>query len=244
MEWTNQFFDKTWLEYGFQLVTPEQTRSEVTFIEQALPLRPNEKLLALCCGIGRHSIPLAEKGYMVTGIDFNPDYIKRAQASCLTLRTRPTFLETDMRKLPFVNMFDAAICMWSSFGYFSEETDFGILKGLTKALKRGGRFLIEVANRDYILRHFRDRDWTKAGRGYIMEKRVFYPDKSRMATTWIFAAEGHIIRKMSDMRLYGLNEIESMLVKAGFKISDRFGGFDRSRPSLETQRLILVASTC
>lgn len=243
MEWTKQFFDKTWLEYGFQLIPDEQTRKEVEFIERALVLKPGARILDLCCGIGRHSIGLAEKGYAVTGIDFNPDYIKKAQASSMTLRTRPTFLEGDMRRLPFANMFDAAICMWSSFGYFDEETDLGILKGLTKALKKGGRFLIEVASRDFIIRHFRERDWAKAGRGYVMERRVFYTDKSRMVTTWIFAAEGRLIRKTSDMRLYGLNELEALMARAGFRVSDRFGDLDRSRPGLETPRLMLVASS-
>ncbi|MCX6356459.1 MAG: class I SAM-dependent methyltransferase [Candidatus Aureabacteria bacterium] len=243
MEWTKQFFDKTWLEYGFCLVTPEQTRQQVSFIESALRLKPKEKLLDICCGIGRHSIPLAQQGYLVTGIDFKPEYLTKAQAEAFTLKNRPAFLEADMRKLPFVNLFDAAICIWSSFGYFDEEADLGILKGVAKALKKGGRFLIDVANRDYILRHFRERDWTKAGKGYIMERRIFHVDKSLIVTTWVFAGEGHIVLRTSEMRLYSLIELESMLVRAGFRVSERFGDFNRARPSIETPRLILVAST-
>ncbi len=241
MEWTKQFFDRTWLDYGFELVFPEQTRQEVGFIEKALTLRRNETLLDLCCGIGRHSIPLAKKGYRVTGMDFNPDYIKKAKSLALTQRTRPVFIEGDMRKIPYANRFDAAICMWSSFGFFNEETDLGILKGLAKALKPRGRFLLEVANRDNIIRYFQQRDWVRAGKGYVMEKRVFHTDTSRMITTWLFAGGGRITRKRSDMRLYSLHELEAMVIKAGFRVTNRFGDLNRARPGLNTPRLILVS---
>jgi ubiquinone/menaquinone biosynthesis C-methylase UbiE len=243
MEWTQQFFDKTWLDYGFELVSAEDTQREVDFIEKALNLRKGETVLDLCCGIGRHSIALARKDYTMTGMDFNPDYIKRAQSLSLTLRVRPTFIQGDMRKIPFANKFDAAICIWSSFGFYSDDTDLGILKGLAKALKPGARFLLDIINRDFVLRHFRPRDWTKAGRGYVMEKRVYYSDTSRMATTWYFAGEGRITRKQSDMRLYGLHEIEAVLANAGFRVTERFGDLNRARPGFDAPRLLLVSST-
>jgi SAM-dependent methyltransferase len=243
MEWTQQFFDKTWLDYGFEMVSPEETQREVDFIEKALNLRRGESVLDLCCGIGRHSIPLARRGYMMTGIDFNRDYIKKAQSLSLTLRVRPDFIQGDMRNIPYANKFDAAICIWSSFGFYSDETDLGILKGLTKALKPGGRFLLDVINRDFVMRHFRPRDWTKAGRGYVMEKRVYYTETSRILTTWYFAGEGRITRKQSDMRLYGLREIESVLANAGFRVTERYGDLNRARPGFDAPRLLLVSST-
>jgi SAM-dependent methyltransferase len=241
MEWPKQFFDRTWLEYGFELVSRQQTQEEITFIEKALNLRRNESVLDLCCGIGRHSIGLAKKGYRMTGIDFNRDYIKKAKSLSMNMRLRPTFIDADMRTIPFINKFEATICMWSSFGYFNEETDLDILRGVAKALRNGGRFLLEVANRDYILRHFQPRDWVKAGKGYIMEKRVFHSDTSRLLTTWIFAGGGGITRKRSDVRLYSLYELEKMLPKAGFRVTARYGDINRTRPSLYTPRLLLVS---
>lgn len=243
MEWTQQFFDKTWLDFGFDMVPAEDTRREIDFIEKALNLRRGEAVLDLCCGIGRHSIGLARKGYTMFGLDFNPDYIKRAQSLSLTMRVRPTFMQGDMRKIPFANKFDAAFCFWSSFGFYDADTDLGILKGLVKALKPGGRFLLDVINRDFVLHHFRPRDWTKAGRGYVMEKRVYHTETSRMLTTWYFAGDGHITRKQSDTRLYGFYELEAMLANAGFRVIERFGNIDRARPGFDVPRLIIVSSS-
>jgi SAM-dependent methyltransferase len=240
MEWTKQFFDGTWLKYGFELVTAEQTKGEVSFIEKELKLRRKESLLDLCCGIGRHSIPLAQKQYRVTGIDANPDYVRTAISNAITKKVDAKFIQGDVRNNPFVNKFEAAICVWSSFGYYSEDDDFRILKGVHKALKANGRFLIDVPNRDFIINHFRPRDWTKAGSGYVMEKRFFQVDSSRMQTSWIFAGDGRLTRKKSEMRLYALHELEALLLKARFKIVKRYGNFQGGRPGLVTPRLILV----
>jgi len=200
-------------------------------------------VLDLCCGIGRHSIGLAKKGHSVTGLDFNSDYVKRAEGLSLPLRIRPNFMQADMRKIPFANKFDAVYCFWSSFGYYDADTNLGILKGLIKAMKPGGRFLLDIINRDFVLRHFQPRDWTKTGRGYIMEKRVYHTDTSRMLTTWYFAGDGHIIRKQSDIRLYGLPEIEALLASAGFRVTARFGDANQASIGFDAPRLIIASSS-
>ena len=68
---------------GFRDITRFYKESEadkqVEFVEQAVPLKPGEKVLDLACGYGRHSIILARKGYCVTGYDLSADYIREAK---------------------------------------------------------------------------------------------------------------------------------------------------------------------
>jgi SAM-dependent methyltransferase len=242
MDWTQKFFDRTWLEHGFDLVSKEETKQEAEFIFQALNLKRNEELLDIGCGIGRHSVALANKGLRVTGLDFNADYIKRAKSLALATRIRPTFVEGDMRKLPYVNKFDAAVCFWSSFGFFDDDVNFAILKNIHKALKNGGRFLLDVTNRDFLIRYYQQKSWTKTGRGYVLEKRLINVETSRIATTWHFIGGGSPVRKKSDIRLYSLHELESILARAGFKANARYGDINRARPNLNTPRLIICST--
>lgn len=241
MEWTRQFYDRVWLEYGFSMVPAEQTKQEIKFIEQALKLRKNESVLDLCCGIGRIGIPLAKKGYRVTGLDSSRDYIRKAKSDSMAMKARPVFHEGDARKIPFVNKFDACFCAWLSFGMHDEEADLRVLRGVAKALRQRGRFLLDVPNRDYVVRHFQQRTWSRAGRGYVMEQRSFHSDTSRLATTWIFAGGGPVTRKKSDIRLYATHEMDALLARAGFKVTKRLATLSGGRPGFNSPRLSFLA---
>lgn len=49
--------------------------------------------------------------------------------------------------------FDAIINMWQSFGYFTEETNRGLLRQIHRILAPDGRFVIDMYNRDYFVEH-------------------------------------------------------------------------------------------
>jgi hypothetical protein len=79
---------------------------DVSFLAQWLP--PG-RVLDVCCGFGRHKRGLEERGWEVVGVERDPDVAAAAGA-----------LGLDMRELSRIHgMFDAVICMWASFGYFS-----------------------------------------------------------------------------------------------------------------------------
>jgi SAM-dependent methyltransferase len=60
-----------------------------------------------------------------------------------------------MREIPFEDEFDAVINVSTSFGYLeTENEDRKVLREVHKALKPGGRFLLEVANRDDLMRRY------------------------------------------------------------------------------------------
>ena len=56
---------------------PLHTDEELTYLLDVL--RTKTDVLDLACGFGRFSIPLARKGYNVTGIDITPIFIERAR---------------------------------------------------------------------------------------------------------------------------------------------------------------------
>ena len=70
--WYVDFFRDDYLKVYDHLFTAERAEKEVAFAEQALELKPGAKILDLCCGQGRHSVPFARHGFEVIALDLNP----------------------------------------------------------------------------------------------------------------------------------------------------------------------------
>lgn len=159
--WFAELFGNDYFLAHPQRLGPATTR-EVEFIEAALRMPNGGRVLDLCCGYGRHTVPLAAKGYELVGLDLSLDMLKaalgRAQANSLAIK----FVHGDMRDLNFRDVFDGVYCFDSSFGFFTEPENLMVLRGVFDALKRGGRFVLDVANRDSAIRGIPTRNWWKA----------------------------------------------------------------------------------
>ncbi len=86
------------------------------------------KILDLACGYGRHTIPLAKMGYDMTGLDYTEKFIQMAEEKAKEENLQIEFLVGDMRKIPFENHFAGVISYFTSFGFFSDEENFEVLK--------------------------------------------------------------------------------------------------------------------
>ena len=85
--WYKALFERDYHDYFYQAGpqphTPEaeakRAEAQVDFIAQALELPQGARILDLCCAWGRHSIPLAQRGYRVTGLDLSKYHIRLAK---------------------------------------------------------------------------------------------------------------------------------------------------------------------
>jgi SAM-dependent methyltransferase len=243
-QWYREFFDDLYLRVYQPLEAPEQVRREVDFIVKALDLPAGAKVLDLCCGQGRHSLELARRGFQVVGVDLSEALLyaarKRAESEGLSV----TFLHCDMREIDFADEFDAVINMFTSFGYLeSEAEDEKVLGKVAQALKSGGKFLLDVVNRDRLVRDFQAREWHAADEGWlVLEERTFDHLSGRTETRWVCVArDGVRYERLSSVRLYTASELRTMLERAGLKVTNLFGDYDGSPYSWDSQRLIVVA---
>src|SRR5262249_12669661 len=154
--WYHEFFGEDYLRIYAHTLAPERTAQEVEGIVRLLALPPGSSILDLCCGHGRHSIPLAQRGYQVTGQDLSEFFLQRAQVDAQVEGVSVRWVRGDMREIPFANEFDAVINIFTAFGYFeSEAEDQKVLRQVHRALKPGGRFLLELKHREDVMRHYR-----------------------------------------------------------------------------------------
>ena len=243
-QWYREFFDDLYLRVYQPLEAPEKVRREVDFIVKALNLPAGAKVLDLCCGQGRHSLELARRGFQVVGVDLSEALLYAARKRAESEGLNVTFLQCDMREIDFKDEFDAVINMFTSFGYLeSEAEDEKVLGKVAQALKSGGKFLLDVVNRDRLVRDFQGREWHAADEGWlVLEERTFDHLSGRMETRWICVArDGVRYERLSSVRLYTASELRTMLERAGLEVTNLFGDYDGSPYSWDSQRLIVVA---
>jgi cyclopropane fatty-acyl-phospholipid synthase-like methyltransferase len=105
-----------------------------------LKLKRGSSVLDACCGVGRHSVELARMGYRVTGVDQVAEFLEAARDTADAEGFEIEFIHADMRSFFHPFEFDAAICMFTSIGYFENlEEDRQVLSNIRMALKPEGR---------------------------------------------------------------------------------------------------------
>jgi len=242
MEWWEEYFDE---DMGKILFPPErmrQTSPECDLIERLLGLRKGDAVLDLACGIGRHSVELAKRGYAVTGLDYSDVYLTKARESARKRKVKVEFLKGDMRKIPFKDRFDAVICMFTSFGFFRKESDhLRVLRGVARSLKPGGKLLLDVVSRQFLEAHFKAKDWTQHEDGLIiLEDQCLDKEHGRSVSTWTMI-DGKKRRTFAHtLRLYTLPELTRLTAHAGLVLVKAYGGYAKEPVGPNGRRLVSV----
>jgi len=242
--WYKRFFGEDYLRaYGpfFSQMHPEK---DVEFLIERLGLQPGMRVLDLCCGQGRHAIPLAMRGLKVTGQDLSPELIAHSERAARTAGVSLELVRRDMREIPWTAEFDAIVNLYTAFGYFEDDRDnFRVLEGVAGALKPGGRFCIDLVHAAWLFRVWQQLGWSK-GEGELMvlqERRMDWM-ASAQVTDWTFIGEGtHRTKLTTRLRIFPPHELADWLRRAGLEVEGLFGGFDGSPLGVESQRLIAIA---
>lgn len=153
-QWYETLFENYAQKYEAESFT-QGTVGECDFIEKELNFNKSLKILDVGCGIGRHSIELSKRGYLVTGIDFSESMLSKAREKALKNDLKVDFLKHDARALPFDCEFDVAIMLCEG-GFPLMETDemnYEILKNVTKSLKKHAKFIFTTLNGLFPLYH-------------------------------------------------------------------------------------------
>src|SRR5690349_4380611 len=117
-------YSATWFETFLRDFSPAQTEREIAFLARHLSQPTYRRVLDLCCGLGRHAIPLAARGYQVTGLDRSADALAEARRRN---HVGVAWVEGDMRDLaPLPGPFDAVLNLSQSFGYFDAATNTAV----------------------------------------------------------------------------------------------------------------------
>lgn len=240
--WYDGFFEAEWLDH----VQPDEevTLRQVEFLVEELALEPGDSVLDVACGRGRHSIELARRGFRVTGVDLSRRSLELARAAADGANVALDLRRLDLRELDYDGVFDAAINLFSAFGYFREEIENErVLHRIAAALRPGGRFVIETINPLELARVFRERDWHEFDDGSVLlEQRSHDQLSGRIRAKWtVVEHDGSRTVQEHSVRVYVPTELQTLLRHAGLDVERAWGNFDRAALGDGT-RTVLVAS--
>ena len=221
--WWQNIFNSMYLKTDGDVVSdPAITKREADLCVELLGLSPNDQILDICCGQGRHVIELSERGFHVTGLDRSRYLIKKAKENARKLGLSVKFREGDARKLPFkADSFDAITLMGNSFGYFeSIQDDIQVLKEALRVLKPQGKIMLELADGKYLRESFQARSWEWMDKKhFVCRERSLSADGQRLISREVIThvAKGVIADQFYGERLYSQDELIQLLDKAGFR---------------------------
>ena len=219
-----------WWAYHFRVVHRSQIPgiSEwddelVKMLLAVLQLEPGDRVLDLACGSGDHARRLAHQGLNVIGIDVAPSLVAYSQQKAREEGiTGVRFEQGDMRSLDYVAEFDAVLLLSGSFGFFDDATNHDVLRRMVRALKPGGRVLIDVFDPVEMVVRPRRRSWSYYGDGYGLRTTWWEPETCTYVAEFLFIDDDGVLNTAADperIRVYSLPEWRAMFDGAGLKLT-------------------------
>jgi SAM-dependent methyltransferase len=216
---------------------------EVDALVRMLEIAPPARILDLCCGVGRHSRELATRDFTVTAVDRTAAYLDRARREAGERGLLIEFVSADMSQFCRPGAFDAAINMFTSFGYFdSDEEELAVLQNVFESLNPGGRLAIDVMGKEVISRRFEPRTWQSdpAGTAFLLEERQVRAGWTYLENRWIVFNDAGRHEFHFNIRVYSGRELECLLRRAGFQDISLYGSLSGNPYDHDAERLIAV----
>jgi SAM-dependent methyltransferase len=223
--WFAEIFDEDYLR-TLPFLTPQATQSEAEFVVDTMSLAAGAQVLDVGCGYGRHAMELAARGFHVVGLDLSTPLLVRGGEEAHRRGLTINFVRGDMRELDFENQFDAAYCLFSTFGYFDDETNKKTLQNVARALKPQGKILIEILNRDYVIQDLPTRVWWE-GDGCVVLEEVelnYFSSRIQVNRSVVFD-DGRQLEQEISVRAYSLHEVGKLMHSAGLRVLEVSGAY-------------------
>ena len=235
-----------WASFADVMFSPQRRRAAAGEVDQLLALtglKPGAAVLDLACGPGRHSLELARRGFLVTGVDRTTAYLEEAGGAAREEGLDVEFVLEDMRDFVRPQAFDAVVNLYTSFGYFEDpEDDRRVVNNVCCSLRAGGSFVIETHGREELDRSFHPRDLSELADGSLfLEERALAPDGA-LQTRWTILGGDQRVEASFTVRYYAGPELVAMLHGCGFAGVKIYGALDGS-PYDETARGLVAVAT-
>ena len=238
-DWYRDFDDRLWLLDG------DMQEKEARFIRRTLRLRKGQRVLDVPCGAGRTALALAKLGIEVTGVELRRKFVNRAKRRSRKERLSGRFLVGDMRELDYDGEFPAVVNWFGSFGYFSDAENLDVLRRFARAVRPGGRVLINQANREFIRRRLCKemrstlREAGGRGRGTVVIRNRWDAKRERIVGTWTLEVGGKRSSHWMSIRWYTPGQFKRLFKRVGLEF-ETLCGSSLGEPYAPASRAIIV----
>jgi D-alanine-D-alanine ligase len=226
-DWWRNIFNHLYLKTDADVVDDQNmTRQEVDALCDMFKLSPEDKILDLCCGQGRHSLELSRRGYKnIEGLDRSHYLIQKAKSTVKAEGLRARFREGDARKIPYPSdTFDVVMILGNSLGYFeAAQEDLKVFKEVFRVLKPWGRFIIDIADGEYLRDHFKTHSWEWIDKKrFVCRERSLSADGDRLISREMInhVEKGIVADHFYAERLYDRGGLSRLFTTVGFSNID------------------------
>jgi SAM-dependent methyltransferase len=245
-------FDQDYL-YFYEPSLADRVEHDVDIVWRLLELAQDAEVADVPCGHGRIANALAARGCRVTGLDASELFldVARRDASELFLdvarrdaidrRVEVEYVRGDMRSLPWRERFDAVVNWFTSFGYFDDSGNRAVLASAYDSLKTGGRFLVDVHNRDAFMRRFFPESFVDRDDDFMLDRRTFDVGSGRVETERIVIRDAAVRRMHFSLRMFTFTELRDSLREAGFAEVHGYDWETGDPLAVESRRMVIVA---
>lgn len=251
-QWYANWFDTTYYHILYRDRDYSEAAQFMKSLTTALQLPKESHILDLACGRGRHSMFLNRLGYRVTGVDLSENSIAFAKAELQQPHNpilNPELPPVDSSRISFKvhdmtqemdQSFDAVFNLFTSFGYFENESDhLKTIKAIKSNLKPGACAVIDFLNAPYVIEHLVPSN-TKT------EEEIEFTQSRKFENGYIykdinFTDQGKDFHYTERVRALRLEDFQKYYDAAGLELIDIYGSYQLEDYHPKTsQRLIMV----
>lgn len=215
-------------------------------IAEYFSIKPH-MILDTACGTGNITIPLAQKGFKMWGIDLSKDMLSIAENKARKLKQKITFLNQDMQNIIINERFDCILSMCDGVNYITDRKGLtGFFNSAYKLLNEKGILIFDISSYGKLR--------------YILGNNSFYNEKYNIHYIWnnnyneeddtvdmdlvFFVPEGSLYRKFEEhhiQKAYKNDELEKLLAETGFSRIEAFEAFNLNKPDENSERVFFAA---
>lgn len=144
------------------------------------------KALDLGCGPGLYSLPLAQRGWKVTGIDFSRSSIEYAKEKAEEASYDVCYKYQDYLTIDFENEFDLVLLIYCDFAVLAPEKRKILVGKIFQALKPGGKLILDVFSMNQYKDRKEEQTWERNPSG------GFWREEPYLCLTGLFSYPNHV----------------------------------------------------
>ena len=237
MEWFKNWFDSPYYHILYKERNSYEAEYFIDNLIKYLKIPENSKIIDIACGKGRHSIYLEQKKMKVTGIDLSQKSINHAKKF---ENDNLFFFKHDMRKKFQKETYDAALNLFTSFGYFKTKNEHQTaIDAMALNLKKEGLLIIDFMNVHKTINNLVSIEEkkindilfniTRSIKGKYIQKEITFKHNDK---NYNF---------LEKVMAFTLSDLSNFIINAKLEIINIFGDYDLN-PFCEynSDRLILI----
>lgn len=211
----------------------------------------SEPVLELACGTGRITIPIAEQGIDMTGLDISEPMISYAKKKAKEKGVTVEWVKADCRNFKLDRKFNIIFFPFNSIAHLHDlESIKSCFSCVKMHLKDEGRFIIDIFNprldiltRDSSMRYPVAEYPDPNGKGTVVitENNLYDTATQINRIKWYYkiGSEPEVVKELN-MRIFYPQEIDALLHYNGFKIEDKFGDYDEKPFTSTSTKQVIV----